>query len=125
MIFLTKEQILLLHSDLVAQTGGTDGVRDEGLLDSALGAPFQNFGGVDAYPSLQQKGARLGYGIIKNHPFLDGNKRIGVHAMLVFLELNHIELCYTQQELSDMVLAIASGAMTFEQMAQWVMDHQI
>ena len=92
---LTKEQILRLHSELIRETGGSDGLRDEGLLDSALCAPFQGFGGLDTFPSLQQKGARLGYGLICNHAFIDGNKRIGVHAMLVFLALNGIELVYT------------------------------
>lgn len=103
---LSKRQVLLLHEQLVAETGGSAGVRDEGLLESALSAPFQGFGGVDAYPSIQQKAARLGYGLVKNHPFVDGNKRIGAHAMLVFLALNGIELEYTQRELAD----IAGGS---------------
>ena len=92
MIRLSKPQILRLHEQLVAATGGSDGLRDEGMLDSALSAPFQTFGGEDVYPSLQQKAARLCFGLIKNHPFVDGNKRIGAHAMLVFLSLNGIEL---------------------------------
>ena len=122
---LTKEQILRLHSELIRETGGSDGLRDEGLLDSALCAPFQGFGGVDTFPSLQQKGARLGYGLICNHAFIDGNKRIGVHAMLVFLALNGIELVYTQKELSDMVLAVAAGQWQFEDMVKWIIKHQI
>lgn len=77
---LSKEQILELHSDLIQETGGVDSLRDEGLLDSALNAPFQSFGGTDTFPSLQQKGARLGFGLIQNHAFVDGNKRIGAHA---------------------------------------------
>ena len=67
----------MLHSELIRETGGVDGLRDEGLLDSALNAPFQGFGDTDTFPSLQQKGARLGYGLICNHAFVDGNKRIG------------------------------------------------
>ena len=122
---LTKEQILRLHSELIRETGGSDGLRDEGLLDSALCAPFQGFGGLDTFPSLQQKGARLGYGLICNHAFGDGNKRIGVHAMLVFLALNGIELVYTQKELSDMVLAVAAGQWQFEDMVKWIIKHQI
>ena len=92
MIRLSKPQILLLHEQLIAETGGSSGLRDEGMLDSALNAPFQTFGGEDVYPSLQQKAARLCFGLVKNHPFVDGNKRIGAHVMLVFLALNGIEL---------------------------------
>ncbi len=83
MTLLTKEQVILLHTHLISETGGLDGIRDEGLLDSAVNAPFQAFDGIDVFPSLQQKAARLGYGLIKNHAFIDGNKRIGAHAMLV------------------------------------------
>ena len=90
MIRLSKTQILLLHEQLIAETGGSSGLRDEGMLDSALNAPFQTFGGEDVYPSLQQKAARLCFGLVKNHPFLDGNKRIGAHVMLVFLALNGV-----------------------------------
>ncbi len=121
---LTKEQVLLLHSALTRETGGTDGLRDEGLLESALEAPFQSFGETDAYPSIQQKAARLGFGLIRNHAFIDGNKRIGAHAMLVFLSLNGIELTYTQSELSDMILAVAAGAQNFDDMVKWVIEHQ-
>ena len=115
----------MLHSELIRETGGVDGLRDEGLLDSALNAPFQGFGDTDIFPSLQQKGARLGYGLICNHAFVDGNKRIGAHAMLVFLSLNGIELEYTQQELSDIVLHIASGALQFEDLLMWIIQHQV
>ena len=108
MIRLSKPQILRLHEQLVAATGGSDGLRDEGMLDSALNVPFQTFGGEDVYPSLQQKAARLCFGLIKNHPFVDGNKRIGAHAMLVFFALNGIELQYTQTELSDIILQLAN-----------------
>ena len=121
---LTNEQVLLLHSILIRETGGTDGLRDEGLLESALEAPFQSFGETDAYPSIQQKAARLGFGFIRNHAFIDGNKRIGAHAMLVFLSLNGIELTYTQSELSDMILAVAAGAQNFDDMVIWVIEHQ-
>lgn len=121
---LTKEQLLLLHSALTRETGGVDGLRDEGLLESALEAPFQSFGETDAYPSIQQKAARLGFGLIRNHAFIDGNKRIGAHAMLVFLSLNGIELTYTQSELSDMILAVAAGTQTFDDMVKWVIEHQ-
>ena len=121
---LTKEQILLLHDALINSSGGSPGLRDDGLLESALCAPFQSLGDKDAYPSLQQKAARLGYGLIKNHAFVDGNKRIGVHAMLVFLALNGIELQHTQEELSDMVLSVADGSLSFEKMVTWIIEHQ-
>ena len=98
---LTKRQILLLHEQLLQEFGGTPGIRDEGLLDSALAAPFQTFDGQSLYPSVQAKAAQLGFGLVCNHPFVDGNKRIGTHVMLVFLALNGIELSYTQQELID------------------------
>lgn len=121
---LTKEQILLLQQDLIEQTGGTAGLRDEGLLESALFTPFQSFDGNDMFPSLQQKAARLGFGLVQNHPFVDGNKRIGAHAMLVFLSLNGVELAYTQQELSGMILDVAAGKQSFEDMVVWIQQHQ-
>ena len=99
MIILSKQQVIALHTQLIGETGGIDGIRDESLLESALNAPFQSFGGQEMFPSIPQKAARLGYGIIKNHAFLDGNKRIGTHIMLVFLALNKVELYYTQKEL--------------------------
>lgn len=125
MIRLTKQQILLLHDQLVAETGGTSGLRDEGMLDSALNAPFQSFGGVDVYPSLQQKAARLCFGLVKNHPFVDGNKRIGAHTMLVFLALNGIELQYSQTELSDVILRVAAGEIELPAILEWIQKHQI
>ena len=121
---LTKEQILLLQQDLIEQTGGTAGLRDEGLLESALFTPFQSFDGNDMFPSLQQKAARLGFGLIQNHPFVDGNKRIGAHSMLVFLSLNGVEWTYTQQELSGMILDVAAGKQSFEDMVVWIQQHQ-
>lgn len=114
----------MLHSQLIEETGGTDGIRDEGLLDSALAAPFQSFGDIDIYPSIQQKAARLGYGLVKNHAFVDGNKRIGAHAMLVFLVLNKIDLDYTQDDLSDAFLKVAAGAMTQADLLEWIVCHQ-
>ena len=113
---LCKEQVLMLHSQVVEQTGGTDGARDFNLLESAIESPLQAFGGEELYPTIQEKGTRLGYGLIKNHCMLDGNKRIGVHTMLVFFALNGIELRYTQKELYEMVLAVADGSLEYEDM---------
>ena len=89
MIRLNQKQILMMHSQLIKETGGTDGIRDKNLLSSALETPFQTFAGEELFPSIQAKAARLCYGLVKNHAMLDGNKRIGTHAMLVFLALKH------------------------------------
>ena len=121
---LSKEQILMLHSQLIEQTGGIDGVREFNLLESAIETPFQVFDVVELYPTIQAKGARLGYGLIQNHCMLDGNKRLGTHAMLVFFALNGIELRYTQNELYEMVLSVADGSLEYEAMLRWVLEHQ-
>lgn len=122
---LSKEQILMLHSQLIEEYGGSDGVRDYNLLDSALENPFQSFGGEELYPTLQAKAARLGYGLIKNHCMIDGNKRIGTHAMLVFLAINGIELDYAQKELYETILAIADGSLEYEDLLKWILEHQV
>lgn len=122
---LSKEQILMLHSQLIEEYGGSDGVRDYNLLDSALENPFQSFGGEELYPTLQAKAARLGYGLIKNHCMIDGNKRIGTHAMLVFLAINGIELDYTQKELYETILAITDGSLEYEYLLKWILEHQV
>lgn len=125
MIRLSKSQVLLIHDQLISETGGSSGLRDEGMLDSALNAPFQTFGGEDVYPSLQQKAARLCFGLVKNHPFVDGNKRIGAHAMLVFLALNGIDLQHSQMELSDVILQLAAGEIEATDLLHWILTHQI
>lgn len=125
MIKLTKEQILLLHTQLIEITGGSDGIRDIGLLESALESPFQSYGGVELYPSIQAKAARLCYGLVKNHAMIDGNKRIGCHAMLVFLALNGYEVEYTQKELSDLILDVAADRKQYEDILQWLLTHQM
>lgn len=121
---LSKKQILMLHTQLIQQTGGSEGVRDYNLRDSALETPFRSFGGDELYPTIQAKAARLGYGLIKNHCMIDGNKRIGTHAMLVFLALNGIELKYMQKELYETILDVAAGKIEYEDLLQWVLDHQ-
>ena len=121
---LSKKQVLALHSDLIREFGGTEGIRDEGLLESALAAPFQTFGGKPVYPSLQAKAARLGFGLVSNHPFVDGNKRTGAHVMLVFLALNGVELRYEQQELIDAFLSVASGGSDWRDLQRWILEHE-
>jgi death-on-curing family protein len=125
MIKLTKEQILILHSELIKTTGGSDGIRDIGLLESALETPFQSYGGEELYPSIQAKASRLCYGLVKNHAMVDGNKRIGVHAMLVFLSVNGYELEYSQKELSDLILDVAADKKQYEDVLQWLLEHQL
>lgn len=123
MKILKKRQILLLHSVLIAESGGSDGVRDEGLLDSAVNTPFQTFSGQDLYPTVLEKAVRLGFGLIRNHPFIDGNKRIGTHAMLVFLNLNSITLSYEDDELIFTILSVASGEMDADGLLKWIQQH--
>lgn len=123
MKILSKRQILMLHSMLVAQSGGMDGLRDEGLLESAINAPLQIFGGQELYPTVLEKAARLGYGLIHNHPFMDGNKRIGTHAMLVFLDINNITLSYADDDLIAAILRVASGDMDEVELLEWLKAH--
>lgn len=122
MIRLTKEEILILHEQLIDRYGGTHGVRDENLLDSALNAPFQGYGEHEFYPSVVQKAARLCFGLVMNHPFHDGNKRIGAMALLITLDLNHLSLKTSNAELSDIILRLAAGSITDEILLRWVQD---
>ncbi len=124
MIVLSKHQIIAMHHALIMETGGLDGLRDEGVLDSAIFAPFQTFDSIELFQSVYQKAARLACGLVQNHPFLDGNKRIGAHAMLVFLALNGISLFYTQDELASVFLKIAAGEIDYDDLLQWVISHE-
>ena len=120
---LSKRIIIKLHEDMIAAYGGTDGIRDEGLLDSAVNAPFQSFGGIELYPTILEKAARLGFGLIRNHPFIDGNKRIGVHVMLVFLDINQVSFSYRDEELIAAGLSVAAGSMGYEDLLEWLRMH--
>ncbi len=124
MIRFSKEKVLLLHKLLAEATGGGVGVRDEGLLDSALEGVFAGFDGREFYPTKEEKGARLGYTLISNHAFVDGNKRIGLYVMLSFLEMNGVRISCTDEELVRIGLAVAGGVMSYEQLLQWVRDHK-
>ena len=124
MIVLSKQQILLLHSQLISGTGGSDGLREVGLLESAINSPFQQFGNEDLYPTIQQKASRLCFGLVNNHPFIDGNKRIGAHVMLVILALNGIELEYTQDDLSSTILKLASNEISYQQLTKWIINQK-
>lgn len=121
MIKFSKEKVLLLHKLIAAETGGSVGVRDEGLLESALEGAFASFDGQDLYPSKEEKGARLGYTLISNHAFVDGNKRIGMYIMLTFLEVNGIRLECTNDEIVEVGLSVAAGQMRYEELRDWVL----
>ena len=124
MIKFSKEKVKLLHQLLAEATGGSIGIRDEGLLDSALEGAFAGFGDREFYPSKEEKGARLGYTLIANHAFVDGNKRIGVYVMLSFLEMNGIKIRCTDEELVHVGLSVADGSMGYEDLLQWVRNHE-
>lgn len=123
MRILTKRQVLMLHASLIAESGGCDGIRDEGLLDSAINSPLQSFAGEDLYPTVLEKAARLGFGLIRNHPFIDGNKRIGTHAMLVFLAVNGITLTYEDDDLIRVILSVAAGELDDTELLNWLQRH--
>jgi len=124
MIKFSREKVLLLHQLLAEATGGSVGVRDQGLLDSALEGAFAGFGDQEFYPTKEEKGARLGYALISNHAFLDGNKRIGLYVMLSFLEMNGIRIRCTDEELVYVGLSIADGKMGYEDLYNWVIEHE-
>ena len=125
MIKFSKDKVLLLHKLIAEETGGSVGVRDEALLESALENAFSGFGGQEFYPSKEEKGARLGYTLISNHAFVDGNKRIGMYVMLTFLEVNGIRLDCSNDELVAAGLGVASGAMDYNALLEWVRAHRI
>ena len=124
MIKFSKDKVKLLHQLISEETGGTIGVRDEGLLESALEGAFATFDGKDLYPSKEEKGAWLGYTLISNHAFVDGNKRIGMYVMLTFLEVNGIRLDATNEEVAETGLAVAAGTMGYEELLDWVIEHR-
>ena len=123
MIRFSEEKVLLLHQLIIAETGGSNELRDIGLLDSALERIFQTFGGEELYPTKEEKGARLGYALISNHAFVDGNKRIGMYVMLTFLEVNGIHMDCTNEDVVEAGLGVASGEMDYEDLLAWVRTH--
>ncbi len=125
MIKFSKEKVLLLHKLIAEETGGSIGLRDEGLLESALEAAFSTFGGVELYPTKEEKGARLGYNLISNHAFVDGNKRIGMYVMLTFLEVNGIHMDCTNEDVATVGLAVAAGEMGYDSLLEWVREHRV
>jgi len=124
MIKLSKEKVLVLHELITAETGGDPNVRDLGLLDSALESAFQTFDGAELYPTKEEKGARIGYSLVSNHAFVDGNKRIGVYVMLIFLEVNGIRLRPSVEEVVRIGLALAAGEMGYDELLEWIYDNE-
>ncbi|MBM5807539.1 MAG: type II toxin-antitoxin system death-on-curing family toxin [Cyanobacteria bacterium M_surface_10_m2_179] len=124
MRWLTLAEILELHRQLIEQSGGSPGIRDLGLLEASLAQPWQTFGGVDLYPEFLQKVACLGFSLIQNHPFVDGNKRIGHAAMEVVMVLNGLELLVDVDQSESVVLRIATGGLDRQCLAEWLDAHQ-
>ncbi|MGI0493300.1 type II toxin-antitoxin system death-on-curing family toxin [Alkalinema pantanalense CENA528] len=125
MRFLTLIEVLELHRRIIEQSGGAFGIRDIGLLESAIAQPRMSFGGEDLYPSLLEQAAALGFSLIMNHPFVDGNKRIGHAAMETFLVLNGMEINASVDEQEQVVLAIASGKMSRQGFLEWLQQNTI
>ena len=120
MIKLSKEKVLLLHKLIAEETGGGVGVRDVGLLESALGNAYATFGGEELYKTKEEKAASLGYSLISNHAFVDGNKRIGVYVMLTFLEAEGIKMHCSNADVVALGLSVASGSMKYEEILDWI-----
>ena len=123
MRYLYPKQILYLYQKIVQQSGGSVGLRDEGLFESAVYRPQASFGGQDLYPDLFSKAAALGHSLISNHPFVDGNKRVGLEAMRLMLRLNGCDIHASLQAKYDFVIEIATGKRTEQEIADWLKEH--
>ena len=123
MRYLYPKQVLYLHQEIMERSGGSAGVRDQGLLESAVYRPQASFGGEDLYPNLFSKAAALGHSIIKNHPFVDGNKRTGFEAMRLTLRFNGYDIRASVNVKFNFVLAIAEGELKEQAIADWLKDH--
>ena len=120
---LSLETVIAMHSELIAQTGGLDGVRDANMLDASVNSPFHTFGGQYLYPTIQSMAAHLAFSLIKNHPFLDGNKRIGILSMLVFMEINNLPVTCTDDELVSLGLGLAESSIDESDLIEWIIIH--
>lgn len=125
MHYLTPEQVLFIHARLIEETGGEHGVRDLGLLQSAVARPQAVFGGKELYPDIHHKAAALLESLVNNHPFIDGNKRTGITAAAIFLRINHYSLAASNQEVESFVLSVASGGQSFDSILEWLRLHSI
>ena len=117
------ETVIIIHKELINKIGGGHGIRDENLLDMSVNSPFQTFDGKDLYPTLTEKAAHLVFSLIKNHPFLDGNKRIGVTVMIIFLKSNGIDFECTNEELADFGLGLANSSYDEQYALEWIRKH--
>ena len=124
MIKFSQEKVLLLHKLITEETGGDPNVRDIALLNRALESAFQTFDGQELYPTKEEKGARIGYALISNHAFVDGNKRIGMYVLLTFLETNGIKIRPTVDDVARVGLAVAAGEMQYEDLLEWIHDNK-
>ena len=124
MIKFSQEKVLLLHKLITEETGGDPNIRDFSLLESALESAFQTFGGKELYPSKEEKGAGLGYALISNHAFVDGNKRIGMYIMMTFLEVNGIKIDPSVDDVARVGLEVASGKMKYDDLLEWVIENK-
>ena len=124
MIKFSQEKVLLLHKLITEETGGDPNIRDLALLDSALESAFQTFDGQELYPTKEEKGARIGYALMSNHAFVDGNKRIGMYVLLTFLEVNGIRIYPSEEEVVRVGLAVASGEMKYEELLEWILENK-
>lgn len=122
---LSLDEVLELHTRLINQSGGSDGLRDRGLLESALAQPFQTFGGLDLHSSIVAKAAALGFHLVSNHAFIDGNKRIGHAAMELFLVLNGFEIDASTDEQEAMIMKVAAGQLDREPFTEWLVSHVV
>jgi len=125
MRYLTIEEVFALHSLIILSSGGSPGLRDRGALDSAVAQPQMTFGGVDLYTPIPRKAAALGHSLISNHPFIDGNKRAGHAAMEVMLLLNGHEIIGSIDEQEEVMLSVASGTMSRDEVASWIDQHVV
>ncbi len=124
MIRFSSEKVKSLHQLMAEATGGSAGVRDEGLLNSAIEGAFATFDGEELYPTKEEKAARLGYSLISNRAFVDGNKRTGVYVMLSFLELNGIRIESKDEDVVSLGLGVADGSMSQEDVKSWIKEHE-
>lgn len=124
MIKFSKEKVLLLHQIMAEATGGDVGVRDEALLESAIETIYSTFDGIELYPSKEEKAAKLGYSLISNHAFVDGNKRIGMYIMISFLELNGIKIDATNDDVYQLGMAVADGSANNDDVLKWIHQHK-
>ena len=122
---ISVEKVLVLHKKMINATGGTDGIREFALLESALNNAFITFDGEALYKTTEEKCANICYCIVKNHPFVDGNKRMGIYMMLILLEYNDRNLIYSQDELVDLGMGIANGRYLQEYIQQWILSHEV